>query len=105
MILGSTELFERDGSSHKIREVSGQSVSKCCRLTKDGSVVHLASLGISALNGSFFLIRGSGTGRVTLTGDNSISIDLHSNALDRSRCEEHQEVGNKFETRTSFATL
>jgi hypothetical protein len=67
--------------------------------------IYLASLGISALNESFFLIRGSGTGRVTFTGDKSILIDLFNNALDRSRCEEYKGVGNKFETRTSFATL
>jgi hypothetical protein len=105
MVLGSTELLERDGSSHKICEVSGQSVSKWCRLSFDRAVFYLASLGINALNESFFLIRGSGTGRVTFTGDKSISIDLFNNVLNRGRCEEHKEVGNEFETRTSFATL
>jgi hypothetical protein len=39
-------------------------------------------LGTSALNESFFLIRGRGTGKVAFTGDESISIDFFNEALD-----------------------
>ena len=33
MVLSSTEFLERYGFAHKIREVSGESMSKCCLLS------------------------------------------------------------------------